>query len=173
MPLYFTPTPKIYNNFDKVGVGVYTFFMAIISENKRAYFDYEILEKYEAGIELLGQEVKSIKNGRINLSGAYVIIQKNQAWLLNADVPPYQPKNLLSDYNPKRTRRLLLHKPEITALIGKTKEKGLTLLPLKVYIKKQKIKVEIGLGKSKKKADKRETIRKREIGKEMRRFKSS
>ncbi len=144
-----------------------------ISENKRAYFDYEILEKYEAGIELSGQEVKSIKNGRINLSGSYVIIQNNQAWLLNADIPAYQPKNAPATYAPKRTRRLLLHKSEIANLIGKTKEKGLTLLPLKVYIKGQKIKVEIGLGKSKKKADKRETIRKRETGKELRRYKSS
>lgn len=144
-----------------------------ISENKRAYFDYEILEKFEAGIELLGQEVKSIKNGRINLSGSYVIIQNNQAWLLNSDIPLYQPKNMLDNYNSKRTRRLLLHKSEIASLIGKTKEKGLTLLPLKVYIKGQKIKLEIGLGKSKKKADKRETIRKRDTEKEMRRSKSS
>jgi len=144
-----------------------------ISENKRAYFDYEILEKFEAGIELLGQEVKSIKNGRINLSGSYVIIQNNQAWLLNSDIPLYQPKNMVAAYNPKRTRRLLLHKSEIASLIGKTKEKGLTLLPLKVYIKEQKIKLEIGLGKSKKKADKRETIRKRDVEKEIRRTKSS
>ncbi len=143
--------------------------MDTISTNKRAYFDYTILETYEAGIELSGQEVKSVKNGRINLSGSYAIIQNNQAWLLNADIPAYQPKNAPAAYAPKRTRRLLLHKSEIANLIGKTKEKGLTLLPLKVYIKGQKIKVEIGLGKSKKKADKRETIRKRETSKEIRR----
>ena len=142
-----------------------------LAENKRAYFDYEILEKYEVGIELSGQEVKSIKTGRINLSGSHVIIQNNQAWLLTADIPPYQPKNAPANYDPKRTRRLLLHKSEIAGLTGKTKEKGLTLLPLKVYIKGQKIKIEIGLGKSRKKADKREAIRKREIEKEIRRTK--
>lgn len=145
--------------------------MTTISENKRARFDYDILETYEAGIELSGQEVKSIKTGRINLSGSHVIIQNNQAWLLNADIPPYQPKNAPVNYGPKRARRLLLHKSEITGLTGKTKEKGLTLLPLKVYIKEQKIKIEIGLGKSRKKADKREAIRKREIEKEIRRTK--
>ena len=142
-----------------------------LTENKRAYFDYEILEKYEAGIELSGQEVKSIKTGRINLAGSHIIIRGNEAWLLNADIPPYQPKNAPVNYDPKRARRLLLHKSEIAGLTGKTKEKGLTLLPLKVYIKGQKIKIEIGLGKSRKKADKREAIRKREIEKEIRRTK--
>ena len=142
-----------------------------LTENKRAYFDYEILEKYEAGIELSGQEVKSIKTGRINLAGSHIIIRGNEAWLLNADIPPYQPKNAPVNYDPKRARRLLLHKSEIAGLTGKTKEKGLTLLPLKVYIKGQKIKIEIGLGKSRKKADKREAIRKREIEKEIRRIK--
>lgn len=144
--------------------------MDIISTNKRAWFDYDILKTYEAGIELLGPEVKSVKNSRINLSGSYVIIQNNQAWLLNADIPAYQPKNMKPGYNPKRTRRLLLHKSEISELIGKTKEKGLTLMPLKVYTKGQKIKVEIGLGKSKNKADKRETIKRREIKREIKRF---
>lgn len=141
-----------------------------LAENKRAYFDYEILEKYEAGIVLSGQEVKSVKNGRINLGGSYVIIQDNQAWLLNTDIPAYQPKNAPASYDPKHTRKLLLHKSEISGLIGKTKEKGLTLLPLKVYTKGQKIKIEIGLGKSKKKSDKRETIKKREAEREMRRI---
>lgn len=139
-----------------------------LAENKRAYFDYDILEKYEAGVELIGQEVKSIKNGRINLSGSYVVFAGSQPTLLNADIPAYQPKNAPADYNPKRTRRLLLNKKEIAYLTGKIREKGLTLLPLKVYIKGRKIKLEIGLGKSRKKADKREAIRKREAGKEMR-----
>ena len=142
----------------------------VIATNKRAYFDYEILETYEAGIELLGFEVKSIKTGRVNLAGAYVVIRGNQAWLLNADIPAYQPKNAPPDYDPKRTRRLLLKKSEITNLIGRTQEKGLTLLPLKVYTKGKsgKIKIEIGLAKSKKKADKREAIKKREAEREMR-----
>ena len=143
----------------------------IITTNKRAYFDYEILETYEAGIELLGFEVKAIKNNRINLSGSYVIIRNNEAWLINADIPAYQPKNAPIDYDSKRTRRLLINKSEIKSFIGRIQEKGLTLLPLKVYTKSKKnlIKIEIGLARSKKKADKREIIKKREIQREIRR----
>ena len=143
--------------------------MMIIATNKRVYFDYEILETYEAGIELLGFEVKSIKTGRINLAGTYVVIRDNQAWLLNADIPPYQPKNTPLDYDPKRTRRLLLQKSEIKNLIGRTQERGLTLIPLKVYTKgrQQRIKLEIGLAKSRKKRDKRELIKKRDIEREI------
>ena len=141
----------------------------IITTNKRAYFDYNILEAYEAGIELKGFEVKSIKTGRINLAGAYAIIRDNQAWLINADIPAYQPKNAPIDYDSKRTRRLLLKKSEIKNLIGSIVEKGLTLMPLKVYTKNRKVKIEIGLGKSRKKKDKRELIKKREAKREMRR----
>ena len=144
----------------------------IITTNKRAYFDYEILETFEAGIELKGFEVKSIKSGRINLAGSYAVIRNNQAWLLNADIPAYQPKNAPLDYDPKRTRRLLLKKSEIKNLIGRVQEKGLTLLPLKVYTKgkSNRIKMEIGLGKSRKKADKRELIKKREAQREIKRM---
>jgi len=146
--------------------------MSVISTNKRAYFDYEILETCEAGIELRGFEVKSIKTGRINLAGSYAIIRNNQAWLLNADIPPYQPKNTPLDYDSKRTRRLLLNKLEIKNLIGRTQEKGLTLIPLKVYTKGKigKIKIEIGLAKSRKKVDKRELIKKREVEREIKRM---
>lgn len=139
----------------------------VITKNKRAYFDYQILETYEAGIELLGFEVKAIKSGRINLAGSYVVIRDNQAWLLNADIPPYQPLNTPAGYDSKRTRRLLLKSAEIKSLIGRTQEKGLTLVPLKVYTKNRRIKLEIGLGKSKKKADKREAIKKRDIEREI------
>jgi len=138
-----------------------------IATNKRAFFDYQILETYEAGIELKGYEVKSIKNGRINLAGSYAVLKNNQVWLINADVPPYQPKNTPSDYDPKRSRRLLLRKTEIKGLIGQIQEKGLTLVPLKVYTKNRKIKIEIGLAKSRKKVDKRELIKKRESKKEI------
>ena len=143
----------------------------IITTNKRAYFDYEILETYEAGIELLGFEVKAIKNSRINLAGSYVVIRNNEAWLINADIPAYQPKNAPVDYDSKRTRRLLIKKLEIKSFIGRIQEKGLTLLPLKVYTKSKKnlIKIEIGLARSRKKADKREIIKKREIQREIRR----
>jgi SsrA-binding protein len=139
----------------------------IITTNKRAYFDYQILETYEAGVELRGFEVKAIKTGRANLAGSYVIIRDNQAWLLNADIPPYQPENTPPDYDSKRTRRLLLKKSEIGNLIGRVQEKGLTLVPLKVYTKNRKIKIEIGLAKSKKKMDKRELIKKRDIEREI------
>ena len=144
--------------------------MSLLAENKRAKYDYNILETYEAGIELLGFEVKSIKSGRINLSGSYVVIKENQAWLINADIPPYQPKNMPEDYDSKRTRRLLLKRAEINTLVGKTHEKGLTLIPLKVYTKNAsgRIKIEFGLGRSRKKADKREVIKKRSTEKEMR-----
>ncbi len=143
----------------------------VITTNKRAYFDYQILETLEAGIELKGFEVKSIKTGRINLAGSYVIIRDNQAWLLNTDIPPYQPKNTPEDYDSKRTRRLLLQKSEIKNLVGRIQEKGLTLMPLKVYTKHHKIKIEIGLARSRKKRDKRELIKKRDIEKELRRYK--
>lgn len=143
----------------------------IIIVNKRAFFDYEILEIYEAGIELKGFEVKAIKNSRINLAGAFAIIRNNEIWLLNADIPTLQPKNTPLDYNSKRTRKLLLKKSEIKNLIGRTQEKGLTLIPLKVYIKgkSRMIKIEIGLAKSRKKIDKRELIRKRETEREINR----
>ncbi len=146
--------------------------MKDITFNRRALYDYEILEILEAGIELKGFEVKSIKTGRINLAGAYVIIRDNQAWLLNSDIPAYQPKNTPDDYNSKRTRRLLIKKSEIKNLIGRVQEKGLTLLPLKVYTKGKsgRIKIEIGLGKSRKKADKRELIKKREVEREIKRM---
>jgi len=142
-------------------------YMTQLASNKKAYFDYEILETYEAGIELKGYEVKSIKTGHINLAGSYVVIKDNQAWLLNADVPPYQPANMPSDYDSKRSRRLLLKREEIAELVGKVHEKGLTIIPLKVYNKHSRVKIEIGLGKGKKKADKREAIKKRETQREI------
>ncbi len=139
-----------------------------ISTNKRAYFDYQILETYEAGIELKGFEVKAIKTGHINLAGSYAIIKNNQLWLLNADIPAYQPKNVPKDYDSKRTRRLLIKISEIKNLMGRVQEKGLTLLPLKVYTKNRRIKVEIGLAKSRKEFDKRAVIKKREAQRQIR-----
>lgn len=139
-----------------------------ISTNKRAYFDYQILETYEAGIQLKGFEVKAIRTGHINLAGSYAVIRNNQLWLLNADIPPYQPKNIPRDYDSKRTRRLLLKSSEIKNLIGRVQEKGLTLVPLKVYTKNRRIKIEIGLAKSRKEFDKREVIKKREAQRQIR-----
>ncbi|MFH1180887.1 MAG: SsrA-binding protein SmpB [bacterium] len=144
--------------------------MEILAENRKAYFNYEILEKFEAGIALIGQEVKSIKNGRISLQASYVIIsQDGEPFLIGANVPPYQPKNAPGDYNPERSRKLLLKKKEIRYLIGKSQEKSLTLIPLKVYTLKGKIKLEFGLAKGKKQYDKRETFKKRDVKREIER----
>jgi len=134
----------------------------VISTNKRAYFDYEILETYEAGIELLGFEVKAIKSGRINLAGSYATLKNNELWLLNADIPPYQPNNTPKDYEPTRERKLLLRKHEIQYLVGKFSTKGLTLLPLRVYNKNNRIKLLLAIARKFKKHDKRERIRERE-----------
>src|SRR3989338_9690590 len=102
-----------------------------IAINRRAYFDYEILETYESGISLLGFEAKSIKSGRINLTGSFAVVRNNEVWLLNATVSALQPKNIPTDYDPTRSRKLLLHKSEIKELIGKSAQKGLTIVPLK------------------------------------------
>ena len=143
--------------------------MKILAENKKAYFNYELLEKLEAGIVLIGQEVKSIKLGRMNLAGSYVVLRNQELFLIGAKVPPYQPKNAPPDYNPERSRKLLLRKSETKHLIGKVREKGLTLMPLKVYTKGDKIKLEFAAAKGKKKADKREIIKKRESDREIQR----
>jgi SsrA-binding protein len=136
-------------------------------KNKKAYFNYEVVEKFEAGIELLGFEVKSLKNGQGSLEGAHVSVRGGEAFLLNATVPPYQVANTPDDYEPDRRRRLLLHKKEIESLVGTEKQKGLTIVPLSVYNKGGKIKVEIGIAKGKKKHDKRETIKKRDTEREI------
>jgi SsrA-binding protein len=143
--------------------------MRILGENKKAYFNYQILEKFEAGISLIGQEVKSIKTRGVNLAGSYVIIKNEEVFWLGAKISPYQPKNLPSDYNPERSRKLLLKKSEIKYLIGKSKQKGLTLIPLRIYTKDRKIKLEFGIARGKKKFDKRELIRKKEIKREIER----
>jgi len=137
--------------------------MKTLVQNKKAYFNYQILEKFEAGISLIGQEVKSIKSGRINLAGSYVVLRGEEVFLIGANVPPYQPKNAPPDYNPERSRKLLLKKSEIKYLIGKVKQKGLTLVPLRVYARRGRIKLEFAVAKGKKKIDKRELIKKREI----------
>ena len=146
--------------------------MSTIAKNKKAYFDYEILETYEAGIVLTGHEVKSAKLGHISLKGAYVTIKNNETYLTGANISPYQPANMPKDYDPTRSRKLLLNRAEISALIGKSKSEGLTMLPLSVYTKKGKIKVEVGLASGKRKYEKREKIKirdtEREIGRKLR-----
>ena len=143
--------------------------MANYAENRKARFDYEILEKYEAGIELLGVEVKSVRGGRMSLEGSFIIVRGGEVYLINAHIPPYQPKNAPKDYDPLRNRKLLLTKKEIKELAGNEKNKSLTIVPISVYNKGRKIKVEIAIVKGKKKHDKRETIKKRETDREIRR----
>ena len=137
--------------------------MKIFSENKKANFDYEILEKMEAGIVLNGQEVKSIKLGRANLLGSFVSLKTGSPELLGLKIPPYQPLNCPKDYDEKRPRKLLLNKKEISYLIGKSMQKGLTFVPIKLYTNKAKIKLEFAIAKGKKKASKKEAIKKREM----------
>ena len=139
------------------------------AENRKARFNYEILEKYETGIELLGTEVKSVRGGQMSLEGAFVIIRGGEAFLINANIPPYQLKNAPKDYDPLKNRKILLTKKEIAELAGSEKNKSLTIVPISVYNKNRKIKVEIALVKGKKKFDKRETIKKRDTDREIRR----
>jgi SsrA-binding protein len=143
--------------------------MGNYAENRKARFDYEILEKYECGIELIGTEVKSVRGGRVSLEGAFVIVRGGEAFLINANIPPYQPANAPKDYDPLHNRKLLLTKKEINELSDSGKNKSLTIVPISVYNKGRKIKIEIALVKGKKKFDKRETIKKRETDIEIRR----
>lgn len=136
--------------------------MPILVQNRKAYFNYEITEKMEAGIELLGFEVKSIKNGRGSLDGAYISMTDKEAFLIGANISPYQPKNTPTNYDPKRPRRLLLTKKEIARLTGLQKERGLTIVPISMYSKGSLVKVGIGVARGKKKYDKREAIKKRD-----------
>lgn len=137
--------------------------MPTLATNKRATFDYEILKKYEAGLKLAGYETKAVKLGRMSLKGSYVVIKNNEAYLINAHISPYQPKNMPVDYEPTRARKLLLHKSEIKGLIGESGARGLTLVPLLVYTNKiGKIKLSFAQARGKKKYDKREAIAERE-----------
>lgn len=144
--------------------------MSILLENKRAYFDYEILEKFEAGLVLRGWEVKSLKNKRGNLAGGRVLMRGGEAFLVGIDILPYQPNNIPQEAEAQRTIKLLLQKKEINYLFGKSEQKGLTIVPLKVYTKSGKIKIEIGLVKGKKKFEKREKIKEREDKRKMERL---
>lgn len=143
--------------------------MESLAENRRARFDYDILETIEAGIELKGYEVKSVKKGQMNLSGAHAIIRGGEIYLINSQIPPYQPKNTPEGYDPGRTRKLLLKKEEIGSLLGKLQEKSFSLIPLRAISKRGLIKVELGFGRSRKKQDKREYLKKRSAEREMRR----
>lgn len=142
--------------------------MSVLAENKKARFDYDISETIEAGMELLGFEVKSIKAGRIDLPGSQAIVRGGEAYLVGANIPAFQPKNAPADYDPKRARRLLLHKEEISRL-GGFLENNYYLVPLAAHLKNGMVKLELGLGRHRKKGDKREVIKKREVQKRIKR----
>jgi len=137
-------------------------------KNKKAYFDYEILKEYEAGLELFGTEIKSIRNGSVDLRDSFVTIKDNEAYILNMYIAKYDEGNRFN-HDERRTRKLLLHKAEIKKLKEARQEDGISIIPLKVYIKKNHAKVLIGLAKGKKLYDKRESIKKRDLEREQKR----
>jgi SsrA-binding protein len=139
----------------------------VLAENRKAHHDYELVETFEAGMVLLGTEVKAIREGRINLRDSYARVEGGEVWAFNVHISPYSHRGYV-DHDPKRRRKLLLHREEIRKLIGKTTEKGLTLVPLRLYFKKGRVKVALALAKGKQAHDKRETIRRREIDRETR-----
>jgi len=141
--------------------------MALV-ENKKAHLNYEILEEYEAGLELLGPEVKSLRNKLGKLDGSHITVRGGEAYLIGASIPPYQSGNTPADYEPMRNRKLLLTKKEIAILGAHESQKGLTIVPLSVYNKGRRIKLEIGLAKGKKKYDKRESLKKKDLRRELR-----
>lgn len=136
--------------------------MPALSENKKAYFDYEILETFEAGLELFGWETKSLKTKKGSLVGSRAIIRGGEIFLVGVNIQPYQPNNMHKDYEENRTIKALLRKKEINYLAGKLGQKGLTLVPLKLYTKYNRVKAELGLVRGKKQFEKREKIKKRE-----------
>ena len=139
----------------------------LIADNRKAFHDYHILESFEAGIALLGTEVKGIREGQANLRDAFARVDKGEVWLHNVHINPYSHRGYV-DHDPRRRRRLLLHRYEIRKLIGKTVEKGLTLVPTRLYFKNGKVKVSIALARGKQDHDKRETLRRREVDRETR-----
>ena len=143
--------------------------MQIYADNKKACFDYEILETLEAGPVLSGHEVKAVKSGKASIKGSYGKILRDEAWLVGAVISPYQQGNTPLDYDQQKSRKLLLNKKEIKYLTGKSQERGLTLVPIKLYNKNGLVKLEIGVGRGKKKSDKRESIKKQDVNRQIQR----
>ena len=138
-----------------------------IAENRKAFHDYHLLETFEAGIVLLGTEVKSIREGRVNLRDSFARVEDGEVFLYNVNISPYSHRGY-ADHEPLRRRKLLLHRDEIRKLIGKTVEKGMTLVPVRLYFKNGRVKVAVSLAKGKKDYDKRETLKRREVDRETR-----
>lgn len=141
----------------------------VISDNRQARHQYEILETYEAGVELKGTEVKSIRDGKVNLRDGYALIRAGEVWLHNVHISPHSSTNKVFNHDPRRTRKLLLRRDEIRKLIGKVEQKGLTLVPLKIYLKSGWVKVHLALARGKKLHDKRETLKRKQEKREIER----
>jgi SsrA-binding protein len=139
----------------------------IVSDNRQARYLYEILETHEAGVQLTGTEVKSIRAGKVNLKDGYGLIRNGEAWLINVHISPYEASGEYFNHDPRRTRKLLLHRKEISKLIGQVEQKGLTLVPLKMYFKDSWVKITLGLGRGKKLHDKRESLKRRQDERDM------
>ncbi len=137
-----------------------------IARNRKARYDYQIFDTLEAGIELLGTEVKSLREGKVNIADAYAMLEKGQVWLKNLHISPYKMA-ANENHDPMRTRRLLLHKKEIRKLLSKTEQKGMTLVPLSIYFKKNLVKIELALAVGRKKYDKRQALAKNEADKKI------
>lgn len=133
----------------------------IIATNRKARHDYLIEDSYEAGLVLMGSEIKSIRAGQVNLRDSYASFRDGELWLVNAHITPYQHSSY-QNHEPRRERKLLLHRRELNRLVGKLQEKGLTLVPLKLYLKDSRAKIELGIARGKKSYDKRQTLRERQ-----------
>lgn len=141
----------------------------IVADNRQARYLYEILETYETGIELKGTEVKSIRAGKVNLRDSYALLRKGEVWLLNTHISPHATAAEFFNHEPRRNRKLLMHRAEIRKLIGEVEQKGLTLVPLKMYLKRGRVKIDLALVRGKKLHDKREDIKQRQDKRDMQR----
>ncbi len=139
----------------------------MIAENRKAYHDFFVLESWEAGVVLLGTEIKAIREGRVNLRDSYAKVEKGEVWLLNVNIAAYSHRGY-AGHEEKRQRKLLLHRDEIRKMVGQVTEKGLTLVPLQMYLKKGRVKVQVALVRGKQLHDKRETLKRREVERETR-----
>jgi SsrA-binding protein len=140
----------------------------VSTQNRKAFFDYEILKRFTAGLELLGLEVKSVREGKVNLRGAFVAVRGGEAFLVGADIPAYQPKNAPAEYDATRARRLLLESKELEELAEAESTKGLTIVPLSVYNKGRFLKLDLAIARGKKQFDKRQAIKKRDTERDLR-----
>ncbi|MFZ6015346.1 MAG: SsrA-binding protein SmpB [Patescibacteria group bacterium] len=141
-----------------------------LAQNRKAKFDYECLDKYEAGLELTGQEVKSVREGGAKIDTGHIVIRNGELWLIGANIQPYKKASHIEDYDPARSRKLIMHKKEINQLIGKLSEKGLTAIPFSLYTRGNRIKLEVWLARGKKTHEKRQKLKERDIKRETDRF---